>query len=248
LGDEQKGVTPYEIPNLPLGKYVVKVQLKGYQDVQQEVELTTDKPNTDIPLTLEKAAPQVGTLTIESNPLGASITIGKKVIGVTPKTLTNRNAGKYTVVLKKEGYEDYSETVKVTANKTTTLSASMKEIPKQVVAPPPPPPKPVEAEVKPGSLVTLGEPDVVPPKPVHKTFAKYPEAARSKKIEGVVGLSLLVSESGQVTDVKVVKSANPILDDAAVKAVREWTYEPATKKGVKVKVWLPVQLSFQQSH
>lgn len=246
VGEEQKdGVTPMEIPDLPLGTYTVKLQLKGYQDYQQDVQLTEGAPNSEVPITLEKMAPQIGTLVIDSNPPGATITLSKKTIGVTPKTLTNKNIGKYSVLLKKEGYEDYSETVRVTQDKTTTLMAQLKEIPKPVaVTPPPPPPK---EEVKPGTLVALG-PDVIPPKPIKKTFAKYPEAARQRKLEGVVSLSLLVSETGKVTDVKVVKSANPILDDAAVKAVREWVYEPAKKDGVPVKVWLPVSLSFQQSH
>lgn len=247
LGDEQKGVTPLEIPDVAFGKYTVKLSLKGYQDYQQEIELTQDAPDASIPITLEQAAQQVGTLVLESNPTGATIVIGKKTIGVTPKTLTNRNVGKYNVIFKKDGYEDYTGSVRVVQDKSTTLRAELKEIPKKVVETPAPPPPPKEEEIKPGTLVTLG-PDVVPPKPIKKTFAKYPDAARQRKLEGVVSLNLLVSETGQVTDVKVVKSANPILDDAAVKAVREWVYEPAKKKGVPVKVWIPVSLSFQQSH
>jgi serine/threonine-protein kinase len=245
VGEEQKGVTPLEIPDLPLGTYTVKLQLKGYQDYQQDVQLTQETPNPEVPITLEKVAPQIGTLVIDSNPPGATIIVSKKTIGVTPKTLTNKNAGRYTVLLKKEGYEDYSETVRVTQDKTTTLTAQLKEIPKPVAVTPPPPP--AKEEVKPGTLMPLGDVSV-PPRAIKKTFAKYPDAARQKKLEGVVSLSLLVSETGKVTDVKVLKSANPILDDAAVKAVREWVYEPAKKDGVPVKVWLPVSLSFQQSH
>jgi protein TonB len=64
-------------------------------------------------------------------------------------------------------------------------------------------------------------------------------------MEGVVSMSVLVSETGQVIDVKITKSANSILDQAAMNAVRQWAYEPATKKGVKVKMWVPVSMSFQ---
>jgi TonB family protein len=38
-----------------------------------------------------------------------------------------------------------------------------------------------------------------------------------------------------------------MLDDAAVEAVKQWTYEPATKDGVPVKIWMPVSMSFQRS-
>src|SRR5262249_13307394 len=122
-------------------------------------------------------------------------------------------------------------------------NANLEEIPKVVVKAPEPP-KPVEPQVKPGDLVTLG-PDVVPPKATKKTFARYPEAARKLRLEGVVGLSILVSETGKVLDVKVTKSTNSILDQAAVDAVKGWEYQPATKKGVPVKVWVPVSMSFQ---
>ena len=61
--------------------------------------------------------------------------------------------------------------------------------------PPPPEPKPVapvEPKVTPGMLVQLGQPGVVPPKSIKKVPAKYPEAAKQRRLEGVVGLSILI--------------------------------------------------------
>ena len=66
VGDEQKGVTPLVLADLPIGKYVLKLQMKGYQDLQQEVEITGENKNLNVPVTLEKETPQVGTLVIES--------------------------------------------------------------------------------------------------------------------------------------------------------------------------------------
>lgn len=248
VNDQPKGVTPVNIPDLPLGNYSVKLQLQGYQDMQQDVAITKESPNQEIPFTLQKTAAVTGTLVIDSTPPGATIVIGKRALGVTPKKLPNTKVGKYNIILKLQGYEDYNGSVKVTENQTSTLTAQLQEIPK------PKPPEPVvvpeapkEPEVKPGQLVTLGSPGVIPPKAIKKTSAKYPDSARSRKLEGVVSMSLLVSETGQVTEVKVVQSANPILDDAAVTAVKQWLFQPATKNGVPVKVWYPVSMSFQQA-
>ncbi|PWT92142.1 MAG: hypothetical protein C5B54_04010, partial [Acidobacteria bacterium] len=247
VNDQQKGVTPLNLPDLPLGHYTVKLQLNGYDDSQQEVDITADAANKELPFTLSKTAAVVGSLQLDSKPEGATIIIGKRALGVTPKKLGNLKPSKYNITLKLNGYEDYTGSVKIKENETATLLAQLVEIPK------PEPPKPVakeeppkEPEVKPGQLVALG-PGVVPPKAVKKAFAKYPEVAKRNKLQGVVGMSVLVSETGNVLEVKVIQSANPILDDAAVAAVKEWTFEPATKSGVPVKVWIPVSMAFQSS-
>ena len=48
----------------------------------------------------------------------------------------------------------------------------------------------------------------------------------------------LVTEKGQVTDTRVVRSSSyKFVDDAAVVALKASQIEPATKGGVKVKMW-----------
>ena len=53
----------------------------------------------------------------------------------------------------------------------------------------------------------------------------------------------VVTERGEVADVAVVESAGEVVDDVVVAAVKGWKYEPATKRGVKVKV----ETSFRQT-
>jgi len=241
----EKGTTPAEIADLPFGKHTLLLKLKGFDDAQQEVELNAQTPTSSAPFTLTKTAPLVGTLVVESTPAGAFIVIGKQVVGVTPKTLPNTKIGKYDITLKKDGFQDFSNTVRIVKDKTVTMQAQMVEIPKP--APIVEAPKPQPAKIKPGTLVTLGEKGVIPPRAVKKSYAKYPEAAKQKKIQGVVSLNLLISETGKVLEVKVTQSANPILDEAAIRAVHDWLYEPATKDGVPVKIWIPLSISFQSS-
>lgn len=245
INGEDKGVTPLQLTSIPAGQYNLQLQLNGYKDVQQVVEINQQNQMPNVQATMEKAGPLSGTLMVESTPPNAFIVISNRVIGVTPKTLQNWKVGKYNITLKKDGYQDYSGSVRVNQDKTAVLRAQLAEIPK------PPPPveetKKQEPPVEPGMLVTLG-PGVTPPKTVKRTFAKYPEAAKARKIEGTVSLSVLVSENGQVLDVRVLQSPSKILEESAVNNVKTWVYQPATKEGVPVKVWIPVTIAFQVSN
>jgi|GEM_PF-3575992 len=239
VGTEEKGKTPLKLSALPFGTLKLTLKLQGYQDLTEDVELNENQAVVDLPAVLQSAAAQVGMLVIESTPPGAFIALGTRVIGQTPKTLDKTNVGKYAITLKKEGYVDYSETVRVKEGQTTTIQAQLAEIPKAVVVEE----KPQPPEVKPGMLVTLG-PGVTPPKSIQKSAVEYPDAARKQKLEGTVQLNLLISETGQVIDVRVIKSAHPLLDEAAVRTVKQWLYEPARKQNIPVRVWLGTSITF----
>jgi periplasmic protein TonB len=72
----------------------------------------------------------------------------------------------------------------------------------------------------------------------------YPESARKARMEGVAVLEATITASGAVDSVRVVASAGPILDAAAVSAVRRWVYRPATLNGRTVAVFLTVTVRF----
>jgi TonB family protein len=71
----------------------------------------------------------------------------------------------------------------------------------------------------------------------------YPDIARTARVSGVVILEALVSPAGDVTDARVLKSI-PLLDQAAVDAVRQWRYVSTTLNGVPVPVILTVTVNF----
>jgi TonB family protein len=62
----------------------------------------------------------------------------------------------------------------------------------------------------------------------------YPEAAIKAGVGGTVGLELAIDESGVVTEVKVLRSATPELDQAALAAARRFKFRPATRDGKPV--------------
>ena len=66
-------------------------------------------------------------------------------------------------------------------------------------------------------------------------FPAYPEISRRKGEEGTVELSFVVLASGKTTDIVLAHSSGfPLLDDAAIQAVRRARFRPATQNGVPV--------------
>jgi TonB family protein len=71
----------------------------------------------------------------------------------------------------------------------------------------------------------------------------YPTDATAAGIEGLVTAEIIVNEQGVVSDARVLKS-NPVLDEAALKAVREWRYDPTIVDGRAVPVKMTVTVNF----
>lgn len=75
---------------------------------------------------------------------------------------------------------------------------------------------------------------------------KYPMEARLANIEGRVVVSFVVDTKGLVTNIKIEKSASPVLDEAAIKAVKELKrFSPGRKDGELMAVSYTVPINFQ---
>ena len=72
----------------------------------------------------------------------------------------------------------------------------------------------------------------------------YPAVAKSARIGGTVQVELTIDPDGKVADARVVKSV-PLLDQAALDAVKQWEYTPTRVKGVAVPVIVNVAITFQ---
>ena len=86
--------------------------------------------------------------------------------------------------------------------------------------------------------------DVKAPVLVARVEPEYPEALRRARMEGIVILEAVITASGEVDQVRVLKSAGPLLDRATLEAVRQWRYKPATLNGRAVSVYLTVTVTF----
>jgi protein TonB len=76
----------------------------------------------------------------------------------------------------------------------------------------------------------------------------YPESARKRGVEGWVELAFTVMPNGTVDDVEV-RNASPanVFDDAAVRAIRGWRFEPVERNGERIPQRAMVRLRFAQS-
>jgi TonB family protein len=82
-----------------------------------------------------------------------------------------------------------------------------------------------------------------PPERISCPAPVYPEMARAAEVEGTVQLLVLVNKEGRVENARVV-SGHPMLDDAALAAVRTWVFKPALQQHKPVKVWVACLIRF----
>lgn len=100
--------------------------------------------------------------------------------------------------------------------------------------PPPPPQPPAPRRV--GGVIEA---------PTRVTYAApaYPAIAQSARIEGTVVLEATINAQGVVETVTVLRSI-PMLDRAAVEAVRQWRYTPTRLNGQAIPVIMTVTVTF----
>lgn len=104
---------------------------------------------------------------------------------------------------------------------------------------PPPPPPPVE---QPTRVVRPGD-GIRPPQKVHDVAPVYPAIAIAAHMQGVVIVQATIGVDGQVIDATVLRSI-PLLDQAALEAVRQWRYTATRLNGVPVAVVMTVTVNF----
>jgi len=106
-------------------------------------------------------------------------------------------------------------------------------------------PSGLEARILP---VKEGEPlrlagGVAPPKLLKQVDPVYPNVARAALVEGVVILEVTTDIYGRVQGYKILRSI-PLLDKAAIDAVRQWVYEPVIINDKPIPVTFTVSVRF----
>jgi protein TonB len=115
-----------------------------------------------------------------------------------------------------------------------------------------PTPAPTAVAVEPVEP-TRTPPPTATPEPVRETppailkIVKplYPPVALQAHIGGIVILRVLVSETGQPLEIEVVRGGKGGLTEAAVSAVRKWTFTPARRGETPVRAWTTVPIPFE---
>jgi TonB family protein len=100
----------------------------------------------------------------------------------------------------------------------------------------------VEFKLTPPAPVRVGG-SIKPPAQTKRVNPPYPPDAQAAGVQGVVIMEATVGADGKVTDVRVLRSI-PLLDQAAIDAVRQWEYAPTFVNGIPVPVLMTVTLNF----
>ena len=109
----------------------------------------------------------------------------------------------------------------------------------------------LETEVAPVALPSTPAPPAIvraggvirEPRKIVNVQPIYPEYARAAGIQGVVIIEATIDEQGAVMDARILRS-RPLLDAAALAAVKQWRYTPTLLNGVPVRVLMTVTINF----
>jgi len=104
---------------------------------------------------------------------------------------------------------------------------------------------PAVTKIAPGALVPIDVADTMPVS-LKRKAPVYSAAAKQLGLSGTVTMNVLINDRGTVDQVVLVSGIpGADLNDTAIAAAKAWTYRPATKNGVPVKVWRSEQVVFK---
>jgi len=105
------------------------------------------------------------------------------------------------------------------------------------VSPPPPPPPITKAEpIRQGGNVQAAN-------LIYQVNPAYPPLARQTRVQGVVVLEAVISREGWIESLRVI-TGHPLLNQAALDAVKQWKYQPTMLNGEPVEVITTVTVTF----
>jgi protein TonB len=102
--------------------------------------------------------------------------------------------------------------------------------------PPPPPPPPQASALRVGGRIQA-------PRKIKDVKPAYPPIAEAARVQGIVILEATIGADGRVTDARVIRSI-PLLDAAALDAVRQWEFTPTLLNGDPTPIVMTVTVNF----
>jgi TonB family protein len=95
------------------------------------------------------------------------------------------------------------------------------------------------------SPATVSPGTVSAPRAIHSPDPKYTKDAKSRHFEGMSRLMLMVNRNGIAENIAILDPLGMGLDEQAVRAVREWRFQPAMKNGQPVRVQINIKMVFR---
>jgi TonB family protein len=242
VNGEAKGRTPLRLAGLPFGSYRVQVEQRGYETQSREVSLSAGAAAGELRFVLARpAVPAQGGADVVSTPPGASVSVDGRPVGTTPLRGLKLKPGKRRLEVALDGHETWTQTVDVAAGETGRIEVRLKALPK-----PSSPATPAPVDTARVYENTARDVDTLAKK-ISGSSPSYPSdrVGRLKSGERVsVLLRFLVTETGEVQDVSVLESGGNAVDDVVVAAIKKWKFQPAVKRGTRVKVRVTFKQTF----
>jgi hypothetical protein len=140
LDGDYVGRTPVNstlnLDTVPPGEHVIALELFGYQPYSTRTNVSSRLVSS---VTAE-LIPGSGTfargnVSVTSDPAGAAIFVDNRSVGISPLTAGDIAAGNHQITLTREGFQDYSTSILVTAGNTSTVSVTLLEVPASLKTP-----------------------------------------------------------------------------------------------------------------
>lgn len=93
-------------------------------------------------------------------------------------------------------------------------------------------------------VATMKSPGITQPVITRKVEAKYSVGAYKAKVSGAVILCAIVDTKGRIDRLAVKSSADPLLEEPALEALKRWRFRPAQLNGVPVSVAVELEFVF----
>jgi formylglycine-generating enzyme required for sulfatase activity/serine/threonine protein kinase len=116
------GISPVQVEELTPGTHKILISKDRYQDYKEYLFIEEGKPR----VIQAKLAPKpFGDLEVNSNPLGAEVIIDDDKRGITPISIEDLPKGTHRVMVKKEGFDPWQDTIEIISMEKAQISANL---------------------------------------------------------------------------------------------------------------------------
>lgn len=121
-------VTPYTYHGISPGKHDISLSLNGYRPYSTTISVATGAESVVSAALSPEETKSTGSISVSSDPAGATVTLDGTQSKITPSTYTNVKTGTHSIEIKKSGYSPYTSTVSVTSGGESEISASLSRV------------------------------------------------------------------------------------------------------------------------